>query len=384
MAKRDFSARFVKEVSCDESKGKLRFYDEKCRGLMLEVRPTGTKTYFLRYQNKRGETKQMKLGRVDDLSVTQVRALAQKYLGKIAMGEDPLEEQRIMREVPTLSEFAQEQYMPYVKSYKKSWRTDEALLRIHILPKLGSMHLDQIRREDISGLHQEQLAAGAAPASADRLVIILGYLYNLAIKWNTPGVNANPTRDVVLFNVDNKRERFLSSEELEKLAESVKQCENPMLEPIVLMLVLTGARKREMLDAKWDDFDLERKTWRIPVTKSGKPRTVPLSDAALDVLAKIPRIDGCEYAFANPRTRKPFVSIFNAWNAARKRVGLEDVRMHDLRHSFASFLINAGRGIYEVANLLGHSQLQTTQRYAHLADQTLRDAVNTVPLGKVA
>ncbi len=156
------------------------------------------------------------------------------------------------------------------------------------------------------------------------------------------------------------------------------------MEPIILMLVLTGARKRELLDAKWDDFDLDRRAWRIPVTKSGRPRTVPLSDTALDVLAGVPRIEGCEYAFANPRTKKPFVSIFHGWDTARKRAGLEDVRIHDLRHSFASFLINAGRGIYEVANLLGHTQLKTTQRYAHLADQTLRDAVNTVPLGRAA
>ncbi|GAB6060668.1 tyrosine-type recombinase/integrase [Desulfonatronum parangueonense] len=384
MAKRDFSARFLKEVLCDESKVKLRFYDGKCKGLMLEVRPTGTKTYFLRYQNKRGKTRQIKLGRVEDLNITQVRALAHRYLGKIAMGEDPLEEQRIIREVPTLMKFTQEQYLPYVKSYKKSWGTDETLLRVHIFPKLGGMHLDQISREDISGLHQERIAAGAAPASADRLVILLRYIFNLAIKWKVAGVQENPTKDVVLFNVNNNRERFLSSEELQKLVESVKQSENPLLEPIILMLVLTGARKRELLDAKWEDFDLDRKAWRIPITKSGKPRTVPLSDTALEVLAELPKINGCEYAFANPRTKEPFVSIFSAWNAARKRAGLEDVRIHDLRHSFASFLINAGRGIYEVANLLGHTQLKTTQRYAHLADQTLRDAVNTVPLGRVA
>ena len=104
----------------------------------------------------------------------------------------------------------------------------------------------------------------------------------------------------------------------------------------------------------------------------------------MEVLAKVPRIEGCEFAFANPKTRKPFVAIFCSWDTARKRAGLEDVRIHDLRHSFASFLINAGRGIYEVANLLGHTQLSTTQRYAHLADQTLRDAVNTVPLGRAA
>jgi integrase len=240
----------------------------------------GTKTYFLRYQNQRGERKQLKLGRTTDLSVTQARKLVQHKLGLVAMGRDPLEELRTMRQVPTLREFAQNRYLAYVKTYKKSWWLDETLLRVHILPKLGHKRLDQITREDISGLQLERLEAGAAPASADRLVILLRYIYNLAIKWNTPGVRENPTKDVVLFNVNNNRERFLSSEELQNLAESVKQSENPLLEPIILMLVLTGARKRELLDAKWEDFDLERRSWRIPITKSGRPRTVPLSDAA--------------------------------------------------------------------------------------------------------
>ncbi len=384
MAKSNFSAAFVQQVSCPDGKEKVRFYDDKCKGLMLEVRNSGIKTYYLRYYTKPGATRQLKLARASEISLANARKLAQKYQARIAMGEDPLDELREMREVPSLGEFALNRYLAYIKTYKKSWNTDETLLRVHILPKLGSKPLNQITREDISALHLERLEAGAAPASADRLVILLRYLYNLAIKWNTPGVKDNPTKDVVLFNVNNSRERFLSAEELQRLAESVKQSENPLLEPIILILVLTGARKRELLDAKWEEFDLERRAWRIPITKSGRPRTVPLSDAALEVLTGVPRIEGCEYAFANPKTRKPFVSIFSAWNAARKRAGLEDVRIHDLRHSFASFLINAGRGIYEVANLLGHTQLKTTQRYAHLADQTLREAVNTVPLGRVA
>ena len=151
-----------------------------------------------------------------------------------------------------------------------------------------------------------------------------------------------------------------------------------MLRYIVPMLILTGARKREVLDARWADFDIERHQWRIPVTKTGKARFVPISDGAIKLLASIPRINGCSWAFANPKTCKPFVSIFYSWDTARQSAGLSDVRLHDLRHSFASFLVNAGRSLYEVQKILGHTQIKTTQRYAHLAQETLLEAANTV------
>lgn len=135
---------------------------------------------------------------------------------------------------------------------------------------------------------------------------------------------------------------------------------------IVPMLILTGARKREVLDARCADFDIERHQWRIPVTKTGKARYVPISDGAVKFLASIPLNHGCPWAFPNPKTCSCFNSN-HSWDSARKSAGLSDVRLHDLRHSFASFLVNAGRSIYEVQKILGHTQIKTTQRYAHLA-----------------
>ena len=161
--------------------------------------------------------------------------------------------------------------------------------------------------------------------------------------------------------------------------EAVKKSDNPMLQYIVPMLILTGARKREVLDAKWEDFDLIRRQWRIPMTKSGRPRHVPLSEGVLQLLDSIPQGESGEHVFANPKTKKAYVSIFHSWNTARKSVGLGDVRIHDLRHSFASFLVNAGRSLYEVQKILGHTQIKTTQRYAHLSQDTLIEAANAVP-----
>ena len=133
-----------------------------------------------------------------------------------------------------------------------------------------------------------------------------------------------------------------------------------------------------MLDAKWEDFDLDRGIWRIPNTKSGRARVVPLSDTARNLIEKLSANQCCDYVFANPNTRKPYNSFYYSWHTARKDAGLADLRVHDLRHSFASFLVNAGRSLYEVQTLLGHSQITTTQRYAHLSTDSLRSASNEV------
>jgi integrase len=155
-----------------------------------------------------------------------------------------------------------------------------------------------------------------------------------------------------------------------------------MLPHIIPMMILTGARKREVLDARWEDFDFERRLWRIHTTKLGKPRFIPMSDGVINLLESAP-LHNCDWVFPNPKTLEPYVSIYYSWDSARREEGLEGVRIHDLRHSYASFLVNAGRTLYEVQRLLGHTQIKTTQRYAHLSHDTLLAATNaaTAPLG---
>jgi len=367
----------VSNADCPADRKRLDMFDIQTKGLVLEVRESGGKTYYLRYQNQRGRTRQMRLADAKDVSLSQARTLADKARNKIAMGEDPMEEKKVLRQVPTFAKFIDEQYMPFVKTYKRSWDTDVSLLKNHLLPRFANRYLDTICRQDIQKMHYDRRAAGAAPGSANRLLIMMRYIFNLALKWEVPGIKANPCAGVPLLEVNNKKERYLSIEEAQRLYEAVCKSENTMLKYIVPMLILTGARKREVLDAKWQDFDFTRRIWRIPMSKSGKARHVPLSDGALTVLSTMPRNLKTDHVFANPQTDKPYVSIFVAWNTARKHAGLADVRMHDLRHSFASLLINSGRTLYEVQHILGHTQVKTTQRYAHLSQDTLLAAANT-------
>lgn len=370
------TTKLIRSAVVNEGKRKSDLFDATCKGLMLEVRSTGSKTYYLRYRNSRGTAHQLKLGDEIDISLSQARALADKARNKIAMGDDPVEELAALRLVPTFSLFVSEQYIPFVKTYKRSWESDASLLKNHLLTRFGTRHLDTITRHDIVKMLHERQRAGAAPGSANRLVILMRYIFNLAIKWEVPAVKVNPCAGVPLLELNNKMERYLSIEEAKRLHAAVCASANPLLRYIVPLLILTGARKREVLDAKWEDFDLDRCMWRISMTKSGKARHVPLSDGAMQILKAIPRLRGCDWLVPNPDTGIPFVSVYAAWDTARCSAGLADVRMHDLRHSFASLLVNQGRTLYEVQHLLGHTQVKTTQRYAHLSPGTLLAAAN--------
>jgi len=384
MPKIKLTQQLVQTLSVPEGKRKIDYFDTEQKGLMLEVRQSG-KTYAVRYQNQRGRTQQKKLAGADVIKLVDARALAQEKLAMIAMGNDPFELKRELSKVPLVSEFVRDHYVPHIETYKRSAYTDKLHLKNYILPAIGHLHLDEVKRHNIMALltsHRQN----HKPASTNRILILVRYIFNCAIQWEIAEGLKNPSKGIKLFAENNKRERYLEREEANRLFKTVEESENTVLLPIITILLLTGARLSEVLNAKWQDFDMARRVWTINFNKSGKPRYVPISDALINTIQAIPAINGCEWLVPNPKTLKPFVSIFNSWNTARKRAGLPDVRLHDLRHSFASFLINNGRSIYEVQKILGHTQISTTQRYAHLSQDSLISAANTaadcIPLGK--
>ncbi len=351
--------------------------DTKVKGLQLERLRTGVGKWRLRSEDEDGRGRScITLGDAPLLSLAEARALAEKKKKQIAMGEHPAAKKALHRQVPTVYDFIHNSYLPFVKSYKRSWKCDKGLLRKHIEPIWGKKYLDQIPKADVIALMAKHRTTHA-PGSCNRLLILLRYLFSCSLKWEVPAIKNNPTAGIPLMKEDNQKERYLSTDEAQRLYTQLQQSDNQMLQFIVPMLILTGARKREVLDARWEDFDFEHRHWRIHTTKLGKPRFVPMSDGVVNLLGSIPRFD-CEWVFPNPKTLKPYVSIFCSWNTTRSKANLQDVRIHDLRHSYASFLVNAGRSLYEVQRLLGHTQIKTTQRYAHLSHDTLLDATNSV------
>lgn len=352
--------------------------DYQLSGLQLDLIAPKKAVWRLRYLSpKRRIRRCITIGSSKVLSLTEARNIAIQYKNRLAMGEDLHDSKEALKAIPKLSDFIEEQYLPYIKTYKRSWIGDVGLIKNHINPNFGSMYMDEIKKQDVVAFINKQLLTHA-PGSVNRVVILLRYILNLAVRWETAGIAKNPTAGIPLLEENNKKERYLTSEEASKLVGALQSSWNPILQYIVPMLILTGARKNEVQQAKWEDINWDQRIWRIPISKSGKARHVPISDGALLLLKTIPRIDDCPWIFANPKTHKPYKSFFGSWNSARKSVGLSDVRIHDLRHSFASFLVNSGRGLYEVQRILGHSQISTTQRYAHLSQDSLLAAANEI------
>lgn len=360
--------------------GSVCYFDTELRGFLLEHRASGGATFYFRYRDHAGKVRMSRIGRSQEICLADARAKAHGMRQMVREGGDPKAEARRLRDVPSLAEFVHEHYLPYAKTRKRSWGTDEVMWRLHILPVLGQLRMNRVTRQDVLSLHHGMLAQGYAAGTCNRMLILLRSLYNCAIRWEFLPLGGNPCDGVSPFEDHGARERYLSREEVERLFDELERNANVQVGQVIKLLLYTGARKREILDARWEDIDWQRRVLTVSAerSKSKKPHYIPLSDAALSLLHTLPRQDDMPWLFFNPKTGKPPVSVFYAWNTIRRRVGLPDVRLHDLRHSFASFLVNSGRSLYEVQKLLGHHDPKVTMRYAHLSSESMLTAVNVV------
>ena len=177
------SPKFVRQVSCSSEQKKIDYFDVAMRGFMLEVRASGGKTYYQRYTDERGRERQFKIGPADAVTLQQARRKARQIKAEAILGGDPQQARQIRRSIPTLQWFVDERYLPFVKGYKRSWKTDETVLRIHILPELGRYFLDEIRPEFIIEVTNKMRTEGYAPGTVARIIVILRYVFNLAGKW---------------------------------------------------------------------------------------------------------------------------------------------------------------------------------------------------------
>lgn len=275
--------------------------------------------------------------------------------------------------------FVSTMYLPHARLRKRSWRVDERIARQHLSPALGDRSLADLSRGQVEEWLQGLLARGLAPASCNRILAVLKSICSLADLHGLLPAGHAPCAGVLPFKIHIQRERYLTPAEARRLIQALENSTRPEA-AVLRLLLLTGARKSEILKARWEHVRLDQRLLTVPLSKSGKPRHISLSDEAVAVIRALKRKPGCPWLFPGHIPDKPLSDIYSFWNNLRHKLDLADVRVHDLRHTFASFLVNAGHSLYEVQNLLGHSDPRTTMRYAHLGQVSLVAAAETVSI----
>ena len=262
----------VQALSCPPGKSKVVYRDAAITGFIVEVHSSGAKTYALKYRDQNDAQRQYKIASVADLSFAEAKKEAVRVRSRVVVGKNPAEERKVDRTVPTLADLSV-RYLDHVRSYKRSADIDERYLRLHILPKFGRRRINQLDQGEIVEWLGAKVKEGYEQATANRWQVILGHMLRMAKVWNVAGSEVNPLDGVKQEDPGNKVERFLTAEETGRLRRAVEANPNPMLAPIVALLLMTGCRKRELLDAKWDEFRLDQRLWRIPTTKSASLAT---------------------------------------------------------------------------------------------------------------
>ena len=370
MPKVTLCSRFVLLASCEPGKRKTDYYSETQIGFGLECRSSGSKSYFQRYHDQNGRQRQVTIGAVTDLTFDQARKAAQKIRSEAVLGGDPAGKKEKAKAVILYRELA-DMHLAHAASHHRSDGA-QRILRNHVIPRWGKLRLDEIKQQDITKWLADKRQNGMAAASVAKIKATLSKSFELARQWDL--FDGNPTKHAWSEKYNNARERYLTSDEANALKLACECSPNPLLAPIVGLLLLTGTRKSELLNAKWSDIDLEKRTWTLNMTKNGRGRHVPLSQAAMDIIGKLPRYSDCPWLLPNPQTLLPFTDIKRSFMAARKMAGLDDICVHSLRHSYASALVGAGVDLYTVGKLLGHVNVASSARYAHLANDTLMAA----------
>lgn len=289
-------------------------------------------------------------------------------------------------EALTLSHFFDNRYYPHLKLYRRRPELDRYVFNLHIRPHFGDVELTDLDGSILEAWASMHVEKGYAPATINKHIFLMNRMMNLARHWGLISHNAFEARVLRKLPVGRQRHMFLQPEEVGRMLRACQQDLHPQLYHFTRLLLLTGARKGEALNANWNNFDLHRKVWTVSVSKNGRPRRIVLNQAAVDLIKELrseAEVRGYPLhpnsaVFYNPRTQDRYDSFYAAWHRARAKAELPDVRFHDLRHTFASMLINEGVSLYEVQRLLGHHHITMTERYAHLLPDTLQERVERV------
>jgi integrase len=344
-------------------------------GFGLRVTASGVRTFYLRY-TIHGRERCCSIGRYPIWSAAAARTEAARLRRMVDVGKDPMAERSALREEPRFSDLTERYIREHLPRKRPgSQKNDISLLERHLLPKFRDRRLGELTHADFEKLHTA--VSIGAPIAANRVLALASKMFNLARRWGW--IDQNPVA-LVERNRELARDRYLTMEEVSRLIEVLRGWSDRASARAILLLLLTGSRRGEVLSARWEHFDLSSGVWQKPaaITKQGRNHRVPLSNAALDLLREMANERKEGFLFPGPGERCHLIELKRQWRAIREAADLQDLRLHDLRHCFASLLASQGCSLPVIGALLGHTTPQTTARYTHLLDAPLRTATNLV------
>lgn len=355
-------------------------WDSELKGFAVKITPKGKRVYMLYYRTKDHRQRKPAIGAHGQITCDQARNIAQEWLVLISKGGDPSLEKQINRQSLTISELAEKYLTDYSQIHKKSYSTkiEKVHLNNDILPQIGKLKLNSLTQNDILTLHK---SLKHKPITANRCLVLISKMLNLAEKWGLRDDAGTLCKHIDKYP-ETKREKFLSMSEIENLFRVLQEAEMhktfiPSTINAIRLLLLTGCRLSEILTLKWEYIDIENFRINFPDSKTGK-KTTYISPFAIEILNSIPKVENNPYVLQGKVEGKNLANLQKAWIKIREKAGIPDVRIHDLRHSFASIGAASGLSLPIIGALLGHNQVKTTARYAHLVGDPLREAASLI------
>ena len=345
-------------------------WDQQLSGFGVRISPKGQKSFLVQYRYQ-GRTQRIRIGRLGFITADEARRKAKILLGEAEAGKNPALAVATKRKAPKLSDVSERFIKEHIEKRLKptTQRNYLSVLQSYILPTIGHKRITDITLADLSAIHT---SLSDKPSQANRSILVMSKLLNLCEQWGLRTMGSNPCRHIQLFK-DNKRNRFLDKSELKRLWATLDHAHVEGMVGLYAMnayklLILTGCRLGEIQTLKWSYIRGNRV--EFPDSKTGYKR-LPLNAAAMDILNQIPKQDGNPYVICGEKEGAHIVNLQKSWRRIRKKAGLDDLRIHDLRHTFASQAVMNGTPLAMVSKLLGHSKITTTMRYVHLADSCL-------------
>jgi len=347
-------------------------WDSSFSGFGVRVYPSGKKAYVISYRIQRRK-RLMVIGDASIFTLVQARDKARTLLVDTREQRDPLGRKQRDSAIKTFKAFAELYMERYAKKHKRSWKEDERRLQKSLIPRFGSKMLTAIHRSDIGAYHAQ--TGSDTPYEANRQLRLLHKMFSLAMEWGFIDEKAINPADKITYHKEKKRERFLNREELIKVFQALTTEHNLYACAAIWMYLLTGARKNELLQAKWQDVDVENHALCIPLNKSGRVHYVPLSSTALDILDQIPRVADNPYIFVGHKSGQHLVNITKPWKRVVVAAGIEHARVHDLRRTVGSWLAQSGKSLPLIGKVLNHANPSTTAIYAKLLHDNASEAL---------